>query len=203
MKILIGTPIHESKDYSMERWLENVSKLEYPADLLMVDNSIGPEYVKKVKKYCAKFGITNYKIIHIDLPPEQGKYERVARSREVIRQEFLAKDYDAWFTWECDQIIPTNSLNELIKIMIGGNYMMVNPNKWARENPDNPNTDFGCCLISRQALEKYDFILNFELPEAPNTWETGEAWFKTRVIKGGGSYIDIYGIIKPIYHLNH
>ena len=27
MKILIGTPIHESKDYAMERWLENVAVL--------------------------------------------------------------------------------------------------------------------------------------------------------------------------------
>ena len=41
MKILIGTPIHEVKDYAMERWLENVAKLQEvtPCDLLLVDNS--------------------------------------------------------------------------------------------------------------------------------------------------------------------
>lgn len=202
MKVLIGTPIHVSKDYSMDRWLENVSRQEHPADLLMVDNSPDTEYVEKVKEYCTKHGITNYKIIHLELPPTQEKHERVARSREIIRRYLLERDYDAWFVWECDQIIPVNTLDELIKIMKEGNYLMVNPNKWARENPANPNTDFGCCLIKREALEKHSFILEFNKPGTPDTWETGESWFKTHVLKSGGSYVDIYGVIDPIYHLN-
>jgi len=197
MKILIGTPIHQVKDYSMERWLQNVSKLEYPADFLMVDNSPGPDYIKRVKNYCTKYGIKNYKIVHIELPLEQEKHERIARSREIIRQELLARDYDAWFTWECDQIIPTNALGKLVSIMKSGNYMMVNPNKWNREISTDPNTDFGCSLIRRELLEKYGFL------NAPNNWVDGEAWFKDRVLKGGGNYINIYGIINPIYHLNN
>ncbi len=198
MRVLIGTPIHESKDYAMERWLENVAKLQHdhPADLFMVDNSPGTQYMEKVEMYCAKHGITNYKIEHIELPPEQDKYERIARSREVIRNYFLAHDYEAWFTWECDQIIPINTLDKLIAIMKEGKYTMVNPNKWARENPTISNTDFGCCLIKREALEKYGFL------NPPGSWETGEAWFKSRVLHGGGSYIDVYGVIDPIYHLD-
>lgn len=203
MKILIGTPIHESKDYAMERWLENVSKLEYPADLFLVDNSPGVEYVEKVKGYCAKYRITNYQIEHIELPQEQEKWERIARSREIIRQKILLEGYDAWFVWECDQLIPTNALTELIKISESENYMMVNPNKWARENSNDINTDFGCCLIKKEVLEKYGFLLEFGTDmDMPNTWEPGEAWFKSRVLRGGDSYIDVYGIINPIYHLN-
>ena len=202
MKVLIAAPIHESKDYSMERWLENISRQEHPADLLMVDNSPGTEYMKKVEMYCAKHGITNYEIIHLELPIEQKKHERVARSREIIRQYFLKHDYDAWFVWECDQIIPVNTLDNLIKIMQQENYMMVNPNKWAREDSTVPNTDFGVSLIKREALGKHNFILEFNDPETPDTWETGESWFKTQVLKNGGSYIDVYGIIDPIYHLN-
>jgi hypothetical protein len=43
MKVLIGTPIHQVKDYSMERWLANVRELRAhtPADLVLVDNSPG------------------------------------------------------------------------------------------------------------------------------------------------------------------
>lgn len=197
MKVLIGTPIHEVKDYSMERWLENVSRQEHPAELFIVDNSPDIKYVEKVKMYCNKAGITNYEIVHIELPPTQGKFERIARSRELIRQHFLAGDYEAWFTWECDQIIPWNTLDKLIEIMKAGDYMMVNPNKWNRENPEDTNTDFGCCLINREALEKYGF-----LNPPDNNWEPGEAWFKRRVIEGGGSYINVYGVIDPIYHLN-
>ncbi|MBI4033190.1 MAG: hypothetical protein HY377_01620 [Candidatus Blackburnbacteria bacterium] len=197
MNVLIGTPIHEAKDYSIERWLQNVSKQEHPADLFLVDNSPGTGYVEKVGMYCAKHGIRNYKIEHLELPPEQEKHERIARSREIIRQYILDHDYDAWFAWECDQIIPTNTLDKLIGIMKSGSYLMVNPNKWAREDPSIPNTDFGCSLIKREALKKYGFILH-----EPGSWETGEAWFKRRVLKGGGSYIDVYGVIDPIYHLN-
>lgn len=206
MKILIGTPIHESKDYSMELWLQNVAKLRQftPADLFLVDNSLGVEYVKKVKDYCTKQGIINYQIEHLELPPEQDKWERIARSREVIRQEILKKNYDAWFTWECDQIIPVDALAKLIQILESGDYMMINPNKWARQNSEDPNTDFGCCLIKREVLQKYGFILEFGTdPDMPNTWEPGEAWFKKRVLRGGDSYINIYGVIVPIYHLDN
>ena len=203
MKILIGTPIHEVKDYCMERWLENVSKLRYPADLLMIDNSPGLDYVQKVKGYCAKYGIKKYKIKHLEIPLEQKFFERVARSREIIRQEVLSKDYDAWFSWECDQIIPTNALDELVRIMNSGNFMMVNHNNWTRENPDLPNHDFGISLTKRECLEKYSFILNFGTdPDMPDTWEPGENWFKKRVLRGGDGFLEVDGVIKPIYHLN-
>ena len=202
MRVLIGTPIHEIKDYSMEKWLKNVSQLmsEYPADLLIVDNSPGLDYTKQVHEYCKKYGITNYKIEHIEVDQANGKDERIGRSREVIRQEVLDHSYDAWFSWECDQLIPTNTIDILAKIMRHGNYMMVNPNSWTREIPTEFNANFGCCLISRSALEKYGFLL--EYPDMPNCWHGGEVWFKKQVIKGGGSYIELYGIIKPIHHLD-
>jgi len=208
MKILIGTPIHQCKDYCMERWLENVAKLqlEHPADLLLVDNSPGLDYIEKVKSYCAKYGVTNYKIEHLELPLEQEKFERIGRAREIIRQELLAKNYDVWFSWECDQIIPTNALDKLIKLMKarpGGDFMMVNHNNWIREFPNLPNTDFGVALIKRECLKKYGFLLEFGSdPEMPLTWEPGETWFRQRVLKGGGSYLEVEGVISPIYHLN-
>ncbi len=196
MKILIGTPIHEVKDYSMEKWLKNVAKLEYPADFFMVDNSPGADYVKKVKGYCAKYGITNYKIVHFKLPPEQKVYERVARSREVIRQEFLSKGYDAWFSWECDQIIPIDALDKLVRIMKAGDFMMVNHNSWLRDIPGRVDTNFGVSLISRAALKKYGFLLEFGTdPDMPDDWQPGEAWFKKRVLRGGGNSIEVQGVI--------
>lgn len=204
-KILIGATIHICKDYSMKQWLQNVAKLQQqtPADFLMVDNSPSSDYIEKVKGYCAKYEIKNYRIIHIELPSGQGKFERIARSREIIRQEILSRDYDVWFTWDCDQIIPTNTLDKLVAIMKAGDYMMVNPNKWNREVPSDPNIDFGCSLIKRECLEKYGFILEFGTdPDMPNSWEPGEAWFRKQVLRGGGSYINVYGIINPIYHLN-
>lgn len=203
MKILIGTPVHESCDYAMQRWLKNVFSLEYSADLLMVDNTPGPEYVEKVKSYFKKSGLKNYTIEHIELPPEQKVFERVARSREVIRLKLLSENYDAWFSWECDQIIPATALDTLVEIMTSGNFMIVSHNNWTRQIPDLPNFDLGVALISRPVLEKYSFILDFGTdPDMPATWEPGEAWLRKRVLRGGGNFVEIDGVIKPVYHLN-
>ncbi len=204
MKILIGTPIHQVKDYSMERWLKNVSELNYPTHLFMVDNSQDEAYLEKVKAYCAKYGLKNYKITHINLPPEQKIFERVARAREIIRREVLAGDYDAWFSWECDQLIPNNALDQLVNMMQAGNFMMVNHNGWDRVLPEIKITDFGVSLIRRDCLEKHGFLLDFGTdPDMPDTWEPGEAWYKQRVLRDGGNMVEVDGVIKPIYHLNN
>lgn len=202
MKILIGTPIHELKDYAMERWLASVKKLRAhtPADFLMVDNSEGLDYVNKVRGYCEKLGITDYKIKHIDVRQENGADERIGRSREVIRQEILDSDYDAWLTWECDQIVPADALGKLVKLMESGGYQIICPNTWARDMPAEPNANFGFTLVKRECLEKFGFLL--EYPDMPNSWHGGEVWFKKQVLKNGGNYIEIFGLIDPIQHLN-
>ena len=205
MKILIGTPIHEVKDYSMERWLQNVSKLEYPADLLIMDNSSGLDYVEKVKGYCAKYGIKNYKIEHLEISQKLEPDIRIEISQEMIRQYVLSHDYDAWFSWECDQIIPTNALDKLIRIMKAGDFMMVLPNCWARLNPALPSTDMGCTLIKRECLEKNDFLperkdgISFDVSDR---YMGMSMMFKERVLRDGGNCVEVYGIIDPIYHLD-
>jgi hypothetical protein len=205
MKILIGTPLHQSKDYSMERWLENVKKLirRTPADLFIADNSPGLEYTQKIKVYCAKYGINNYKVRHLNLPPAQEKYERLARSREAIRQEVLSGGYDAWFSWETDQIIPEDALEKLIPLLKKDYVKIVSHNNWTRQIPNIPNYDFGCALIKRGCLEKYSFILEFGSdPEMPSTYEPSEEWFRKQVLRDGGYYLEIRGLIDPILHLD-
>ena len=205
MKILIGTPIHQIKDYSMERWLENVSKLqlEYPADLLLVDNSPGLDYVEKVKGYCKNYGIKNYKIEHLELDQKKLSSDmRINVAQEVIRRKILSSDYDLWFSWECDQIIPNNTLGELIRLMEMANCAMILHNCWARWNSKELMTDMGCTLIKKECLEKSYF-----LPEADGNMSLNESdrfnsVFKDRVLKNGGSIIEAFGIINPIYHLN-
>ncbi|MBI2038636.1 MAG: methyltransferase domain-containing protein, partial [Candidatus Nealsonbacteria bacterium] len=82
LKILAGTPIHIN--YPAEKWLERISRLKYPVDLLMVDSSPTLDYVEKVKGYCAKYGIKNYKIKHLEIGQFQPWAEKVGRSREII-----------------------------------------------------------------------------------------------------------------------
>ena len=205
MRVLIGTPIHEVKDYCMERWLKNVSRLKYPADLLMVDNSPGTDYMKKVKRYCAKYGIKKYKIKHFDIDQDLGPDIRIERSQEIIRQYVLSHDIDAWFSWECDQIIPTDALDKLIKIMEDGKYMMVIHNCGARWDHTVLNTNMGVTLIKRKCLEKSWFLpkRNGKISLAiSDSYDINDPTiFKKRVLKNGGNYIEVFGAVKPIYHL--
>ena len=192
MKILIGTPIHKNYDNLMKKWLKNVSKLEYPADFLMVDSSSGLNYVEKVKEYCSKNRIKNYQIEHIDVHQENGMDEMIGRSREIIRQYILSHNYDAWFSWECDQLIPADTLDKLVEVMEEGGFTMVcnlEQGKFSINPKAEPNDDFGCVLIRRNSLEKYGFLL--EYPNMPNTWHAGARWFKKRLIGSGGRYIEV------------
>lgn len=210
VKVLIGTPVHVSKDYSMERWLANVSRLEYPADLLIVDNSPGLSYVKKIKGYCKKYGIKNYKIEHLDLPPLYGSakdadeqiHERIVRSEEIIRKEFLSSDYDAWFFWESDVIIPANALGKLIQLMKAGDFMVVVHNCWVNNIPNQVNLHFGVTLFKRECLEKYSFLPAFGTdPDMSPSWYEAENWFRNRLHKDECNYIEAVGLIEPVYHL--
>ena len=196
MKILIATPIHEIKDYCMEAWLANVSELlkVYSTDLLLVDNSGGLEYVKKVEGYLKKYGIVNYKIEHLDLIQGMSlleKCQRIEACQEFIRQYIITNGYGFWFSWECDQIIPAHSLDELLKVMQAGNFMVVAHNPWTRGSSTLYNMDMGVTLINRVALEKHH-------------WQGGDegVLFKERVYQGGGSYANVYGLLNPVYHLD-
>lgn len=202
MKILIGTPIHQCKDYCMERWLKSVSKFTYPHDFLMVDNSPDASYLEKVKRYCKKFGLTNYKLVHIDVDQGLCVDGKISYAREIIRQEIITKGYDAWCSLECDVIAPPNALNELVKLI--GNYTEVNHFYPSRKNPDDMLYGFGLSLIKKEALLKYGFINEYGFcdPEIPICFHGGESWFMRRISRNGGKYISVSGIIQPIYHLD-
>ena len=203
MKILIGTPIHECKDYCMERWLKNVSKMEYPADLLLVDNSLGLTYVEQVKDYCKKYHLRKYRIIHLDLnqdPSALGIDIRIEKSAEVIRQQVLSGGYDAWFSWECDQLIPKDALDKLVKLMKSGNFMIVAHNSWYRNGAAGFNFDMGCTLISRECLEQYCLSPQTNSNKI-NRWQGKPEKYKDRVASYGGSSLEVTGLIDPIYHL--
>lgn len=201
MKVLIGTAINVEHDYAMEGWLKNVATLEYPADLLLVDSSTDFSYMEIVKGYLKKYDIKNCELIHIDIPQFQPMAEKTGRSWEVIRQKVLTGGYDAWFSWSSDRIIPTDTLNKLMDIMRAGNYTMVHPNSESRSNSFEPNVDFGVCLIGRWCLERYGFSL--DEPGMPDCWAQSETWFKKQVLKGGGSYIELYGVIGPVLKIDN
>ena len=192
MRVLIATPIHFSQDHAQERWLQNVSRLEYPADLFLVDNSPNTDYLETVKGYCAKHGICNYKITHLDFNQGMNADEkdlRIEKSQEIIRQEILAQGYDAWFSWEVDQTIPINTLNILVTLMKARNYALVSHNPLSKEISRENETPFGCDLIHKNTLKRYGFLVGY--PDMPNCWYDHDVWFKKRLNRDGGRQVEI------------
>ncbi len=200
-KVLLGTPVHEVKDYSMERWLASVATLNYPVDLLLVDNSENPGYVKKLEQYCQKYKIPRFKIIHIDVPKDTHLEKRLGEAREAIRREVLKGGYGFWYSLECDVIVPPDTLTKLLKLI--SDYWMVSLGYPSRINPDNVSVELGTALIKREALEKLEFKgqYGFINPQAPRIFQGNESWFKARILELGGKYLNLFGVIKPIYHL--
>lgn len=87
-------------------------------------------------------------------------------------------------------------------MMNAGSFWMVNHNGWVRGHPGHTNTDFGVSLIKKELLEKYSFLLEYGFDsDWPDIWEPGEVWIKKQVLKGGGSALEVEGVISPIYHL--
>ncbi len=212
MRVLIGTPIHISKDYSMERWMKNVSDLQnkYLADVILVDNSPGLDYIEKVKAYSRKYRVKNFKIKHLEISQgdivnkstDEQIHERIIRSEEIIRQKVLKGDYDAWFFWENDILIPADSLTKLVNLMKTSNFAVIIHNCWVNNIPNQINFHFGITLFKRECLEKYSFIPSATDAEAPPSWYETEEWYRNRLRKDRCNFIEVAGLIDPIYHLD-
>lgn len=203
-KILIGTPIHECKDYCLEQWLASVSHLNHPFDLLLVDNSPHPDYVNRVHRYCRKNSITNYKLVHIDLGRDSILDQRLAQSREIIRQEVLLKGYHAWCSLECDIIAPPDALSQLVDLI--EDYWLITHTYPSRLDPHQLNQQLGLALVTRLALEKYSPLnaYGYVNPQRPDCWYGNDVWFIRQIdTSDQGKHINVGGIIKPIYHLSH
>ncbi len=169
MKVLIGTPVHESKDYGLKQWLKSVSEIEVPSScqwlLYMVDNSPGSHYQDTIRKYCSEIGFTNYELTNLaDLPDgEDGAKERLGVSREAIRQKLLAQDWDFWFSWECDIICPPNILSVLLRYtadfdVVGHTYPLrsVEPTRYTDAYKELES--MGLLLLPKRLFIDYGFM---------------------------------------------
>lgn len=120
-KVLIGTPIHEMKNYSIKRWLQNVMAIELDKNdswrLFMVDNSQNKDWQERVKEYCRELNFSEYDLVSLpDMKDgEDFETERLALSREKIRHKLLYENFDYWFSWECDILCPPEILKALLR----------------------------------------------------------------------------------------
>lgn len=195
MKILIGTPIHEVKDYSMRRWLRSVSEVKTDVEwrLLMVDNSENPGWYKRVHGYCQELGFYNYDLVHLPDMKDGDTFEpeRLGFSRELIREELL-RGYDYWWSWECDILCPPGVLDYLLRFAteFDAVYHTYPPRGVYADVVEQDG--IGCVLYHRRIFENWRFVEN-KMPLGAD----GRLLFET--IRRGFKQIDIHNIFKLVH----
>lgn len=212
MRILIGTPItNEIEDAALKKFLDSVSKLKYPADLLLVDSSPEFDFVKKVERYCQEYGFTpvnnllsseikniyatsntgkNVMIKHINVDQKKSKDEKIGRSREIARKQTLTGYYDAWLNWKCDYLLSPDALYKLVEVMEVGDYSIVSHIPSLNEISSVPTHFFGVDLIRTDVLNRYGFLIDY--PDMPsNTWHGNGLWLKKRAVRDGRKCLEI------------
>jgi hypothetical protein len=105
-KILVAFPTSDKKDYCAERFIDQIKNFTYPLyDIFVVDNSKDPKHVKKFWK-------EGIKAIH---EPLNGDFrEELARHQNIIKDYFLAGDYDYLMMIESDVFTGECILEKLV-----------------------------------------------------------------------------------------
>ncbi len=120
MKVLVGCPTYRNKEYALKDYAEAVKNLQhdgFDVDVLLVDNSAGNEYFEKIKT--------------AGLPVVKGPWlpsarDRIAASRNILREKVLNEGYDYLFSLEQDVIPAPDTLQKMLahrkKIVTGVVY---------------------------------------------------------------------------------
>lgn len=201
-RILMSTPIHSCKDYSMGRWLEAIGKFHHPEveELFLVDNSPDLTYIEYLKPLIPKHFKTTF--THIEIPFSDPE-ERVATAREEIRKKVINEKFDWWFCWETDTIAPPDILDKLLPFT--DQFPVIHHLTPSRQSPDDDQSNsFGLCLIRRDMLEQFPFYLQWGNidPRMPNTHHGADSWFNRRVLRAGYPIAEFSGLVRPIQHLD-
>jgi len=105
MKVLIGCPTTDRYQYCIDQYLNAVHSLDYSnCDLFLVDNSKDLAFYEKLKN--------RVEIEHIEYF-EEAK-ERIAQSRNIIRERVLDGGYDFFLSLEQDILANKDTLSALL-----------------------------------------------------------------------------------------
>ena len=120
-KVLVGCPTSDYKSYCLNEYVNSIKNLSYKNyDILLVDNSENDKYFNKIKS----LGINVIKSKFYE-----NARDRIAESRNIIRQYALDNNYDYFFSLEQDVIPPRDIIERLLshkKDAVCGVYFAVN-----------------------------------------------------------------------------
>lgn len=201
--VLIGTPIRDTKQYGIKRWLKSVCQLDYNNYLLyMVDNSDTPDFVRYVTDFCNEIGFTKYEIVHLDSMAGLEGEARLAPSRQKIEEKLISGDFKYWFSWECDTILPSDALKYLLRFF--PEFDVVNHTYPDRDDKKLDVGGIGCSVFKREVMEGYSFTAGGGYgqcePKNHNCYYSGDSLLMSRMMWADRKIVDIHKVLS-IEHL--
>lgn len=118
-KILLATPTSKYKDYCSDLFIKQVQSINYPVDVLIVDNSA--DYT-----YHNKFNQEGINVIH-ENPNGRSAREYMVACNEIIRNYAITDNYDYIFSLESDIFVDSDIIYKLLshnKQVVGVSYFL-------------------------------------------------------------------------------
>lgn len=106
-KVLVGCPTSFHKRYCLKQYIEGVKKFTYPNfEFWMVDNSPDTSYYEEIKGLGAQ--------VIRDEVWFDGARDRIAHSRNMLREKALKEGFEYFFSLEQDVIAPPDAIQRLL-----------------------------------------------------------------------------------------
>ncbi len=184
-KILVACPVYDGKAYCFGEWVRRVGEFTYRNfQVFTVDNSETLDFYNHWKQLVP--------MVHIERDTSSDRVN-INRSMELIRQKYLAGDYDYWFNLEADNIPPVDVIERLLEY----------PSDWTshaypiREYQVEDQQGIGCSLLSRRLIQDFDFTDAGNTPPDRWLWQKVRPLRKYQVIELWG-YFKIEHLMEPI-----
>lgn len=106
-KILLGCPTYDGKNYCLDYWAETVKELQKvtPCDVLLIDNSKGEDYAKKIRRY-------GFKVIRSK--HYKNTIKSIGEAKKKLNNYLIKNNYDFHFSLEQDIFPDKDMLKKLL-----------------------------------------------------------------------------------------
>jgi len=181
-RILIGTPIRDTKANCLEEFLFACKKIKYKdKEHLFVDTSDSLDFHNILLSRAIN-------CIHIKTQgcEQSDLLPRIVAARNKIREKFLDGSFDRLFFLDSDVTVPPNCLSKLLEF----DFDVVNHLYLAR-NSFALVKGLGCTLIKLKVLKNFEFEYGYCDPKNPSCFHGDDGWFYERVLRSGFSFIDL------------
>lgn len=204
IKFLLGTPVHDKKEYSMYKFLDSVKDYDLPGlYVYIVDNSDTVDFSQRIEDYCEKIKLKDCRVVHLAGMSGLEQEARLAKARDNIRDYMLTGDCTHWLSVESDIILPPRAPRKLLPFL--EQFKFINNFYPDRVDPNIELSGLGFTIVARELMEKFDFSQGGGYGQCddlvPNCYYSNDSWFVVRVRRAGYATVDFHGLVGGIRHL--